>query len=643
MSRFIIYVFGFLLVINLAAQRNDTGRTTVLQDVIIYEDLLKKAEIGLTALRFDSLQLSQMAGMNLSDLLRNTASGQIRSYGSNGLSTPSFRGTGASHTAVLWNGINLQSPLAGVHDLSLVPARLSNEVVLQKGGTSSLYGNGAIGGSIQLNNITQFNKGFEASVSTRIGSFGNYFNSLNAKWSNSKHASSSDVYHRFIRNDFDYRNNYRNPVTNEQRFNASAAQYGFLQQNDWLINNHNTIGFKIWYQNNEIEVPNSIISADNDEANQTDEFVRALFLWNHDKRNYSFKYKQAIIKHDNHYESLLDEGSSNDYINWVNRIETNFDVKNHELILGINHSYDRGMADAFGDQLHHRNSTAFFGALKSSWFAEKLLSVVNLRNEILNFNRSFLSPSIGFDYNVYGNFWLQGNVSQNYRIPTFNEQFWVSDGALGNQNLKTETSNNIEMGLKHSTTNSGVFTINSSMTAYRYLIDNWIQWQPMNETLWKPINLKKVKSQGIEVLISGDMNSDLINIGFDVAYNWAKSTNQEVYSNNNAQLQKQLIYTPAHEGSINLRLSTKQSTLTINQIYTGRQYTEEENKDRFIIDDYYLTNIIYNHQLFIHKTRLSLQLEANNLFDFSYENRRGYPMYGRNYAIGLNLHFHKNH
>ena len=85
---------------------------------------------------------------SLSDLLSSYTSFYMKQYGS--LSTPTFRGTSSSHTLLLWNGIALNSLANGLIDFSIAPYSNNEKMTIKYGGDGSVYGSGAIGGSIHL-------------------------------------------------------------------------------------------------------------------------------------------------------------------------------------------------------------------------------------------------------------------------------------------------------------------------------------------------------------------------------------------------------------------------------------------------------------------------------------------------------------
>ena len=45
-----------------------------------------------------------------------------KQYGRATLSTVAFRGTAASHTQVMWNGMRINSPMLGMTDFSMIPS-----------------------------------------------------------------------------------------------------------------------------------------------------------------------------------------------------------------------------------------------------------------------------------------------------------------------------------------------------------------------------------------------------------------------------------------------------------------------------------------------------------------------------------------
>ena len=138
---------------------------------------------GHKRISIDSLTLQEAKGQNLADLLSRQSDVFIKSYGLGSLATTSLRGGGASHTAVIWNGFSLQSPMNGQLDLSLLPVFFFDEVEVQYGGSAALYGSGAVGGAIHLDNQIDFEKGLRIGGHGKLGSFGEKMSGLDVAMS----------------------------------------------------------------------------------------------------------------------------------------------------------------------------------------------------------------------------------------------------------------------------------------------------------------------------------------------------------------------------------------------------------------------------------------------------------------------------
>ena len=119
-KNFLIVLFFFSMISESQCQIIDTA--FYLQSVTIQAT---KAEVQQTTNRVELLDTSAYARLtssSISDLLNRESGLFIKSYGAGALATVSLRGSAAAHTAVYWNGFNLQSPMHGVTDLSLIPA-----------------------------------------------------------------------------------------------------------------------------------------------------------------------------------------------------------------------------------------------------------------------------------------------------------------------------------------------------------------------------------------------------------------------------------------------------------------------------------------------------------------------------------------
>src|SRR6476469_9204389 len=98
----------------------------------------------------DTLTLARYNTTSVSDLLSNQSTVHIKSYGNGNIATTSLRGGSSYQTALLWNGLNIQNAMLGMPDLSIIPTLFFDNVTVEYGGGSALWGSGAVGGCIHL-------------------------------------------------------------------------------------------------------------------------------------------------------------------------------------------------------------------------------------------------------------------------------------------------------------------------------------------------------------------------------------------------------------------------------------------------------------------------------------------------------------
>ena len=166
---FLSILFGWLLLGHglVLAQESPLYQ---LKEVVVSDSRLKEFGEGHKVEKLNDSVISE-SGPLLTSLLAFNSNIYFKENGYGMVSSPSFRGTNASHTAVIWNGININSPLNGQLDFNTVIPLNFNDVTVRSGGGSVQYGTGAIGGSIHLNNELRFQNHFDNRLNIGYGSF----------------------------------------------------------------------------------------------------------------------------------------------------------------------------------------------------------------------------------------------------------------------------------------------------------------------------------------------------------------------------------------------------------------------------------------------------------------------------------------
>jgi len=149
MAHFKSFLCFCLLASQLIFAQNDS--ITRLKEVVIADAKLRKFSSSQTILSLNDSILSKNSAL-LTNLLNYNSVLYFKEYGRGMLSTVAFRGTTASQTAVIWNGININSQMNGSTDFNTISGTDYNSIAVKGGGGSVIYGSGAIGGTVHLNN-----------------------------------------------------------------------------------------------------------------------------------------------------------------------------------------------------------------------------------------------------------------------------------------------------------------------------------------------------------------------------------------------------------------------------------------------------------------------------------------------------------
>ena len=271
-------LFIMLPLFSFAQQTVEADTTLHIKEVVVSDLRLVNFSTGTHIQSFDSAALGEYKQDNLAEFLFNETGIFIKTYGLGSLATSSFRGGSANHTLALWNGFNINSPMNGILDFSLVPAGLSNDIKIQHGGTSALWGGGAIGGAIHLNSVPVFDRGVTASASFEAGSFSTFSERLTLDISKSRWVSGLKFSHNTAKNNFPFRNYFLPESPEVRQSNNELNQYSALWENFFIINKKQKLNVFFWYQNTDRNIPPTMLQATS-QASQQDESFRVTSEW----------------------------------------------------------------------------------------------------------------------------------------------------------------------------------------------------------------------------------------------------------------------------------------------------------------------------------------------------------------------------
>ena len=126
------------------------GQRTIALPEVVTSAARPMSDIGLQRTKVDSLALKENVALSMADVLAYNSSLYVKNYGRATLSTVAFRGTSPSHTTVTWNGMDINSPMSGMTDFSMIPSFFIDNASLLHGTSSVTDGAGGLGGSVRL-------------------------------------------------------------------------------------------------------------------------------------------------------------------------------------------------------------------------------------------------------------------------------------------------------------------------------------------------------------------------------------------------------------------------------------------------------------------------------------------------------------
>lgn len=550
---------------------------------------------------------------NLSEILRFQTPLYIKENGRGAVASPSFRGTTAQQTAFVWNGININSTFLGQGDINNIGFLTADVLEVKSGGGSVIYGTGAIGGSIHLNNSLTFNKGFKGSLFSEAGSFDSFTNVLRTSFSNEKLSVKFSGSYSISQSDFEVKEeNYinRNGEFYNTNFNIAAG---------YKIAPHHQISWITEFYNGNQHYP---IFDGQIRTKYEVENVRSMLAWDLTKEKFQNSFKAAYTEDQFSYFSRLDQPRTNGGIgkNIILKNDFNYFLSpkwNFNVIAEFQENRGEGYQSGIGNI--KRN--VFSGAGLMRYFAlDNLKFEAGIKKEFVDEISSPVLYSFSGKWDATNWYFVGLNASRNFRYASFNDLYWQPGGNL---DLKPETSHQIELRNQFK-----VLDFKLSVTPYFMDIKDMIRWLPTAFGYWSVFNTNKVKSYGVESQLDYAKNFGKHGLKGNVGYTYSKSINKETL--------KQLMYVPYHKvyGMVNYQYDF--ASVYVQGIFNGLTYTDSNEKRSEALESYFVLNAGMNFTVL---KNYSLGFRVNNIFDEVYATTARYYMPKRNYNVNLNINF----
>lgn len=580
----------------------------LLDEVKLYGNFSKKMNAGFT------LQIIQDSVINnsvisLGNLLQKHANLYFKQQGNGMVSSISLRGTGASHTGVYWNGIAINSSLNGQTDFNTLSANGFNQIEIRKGAGSTLFGSGAIAGTINLKDVIRFTPKKEFRASFGLASYNTQSTFIQSVIGMDKFYVKLSVEGEKADNDYPFLNTH---LINE---NGAYKNYQLKSVIAYKVNAINQLRLFTNYSNNYREFPRTITAPSKNLYKNTDNRILLNWLNTGDKYNSDFN----LVLLSENYRFYLDKYIDDFFYGETNSFLLKYDFSyllavNKKLAFGAENKLTKGNGSSI--QKKSRNVFEAYVHYHQKIF-NKLTYNTSLRKGFSDVFKIPLIYSLDTRFDVSKKINLRANYSTNYKLPTFNDLYWELSG---NENLLPETSTSSELSLNYNSEK-----INSSITIYQIDSANLIQWYPVSNAFWSPLNIQEVTNKGLEIDVNYRFKLKQHRFNIQSQYAFTKATDNS--------LNKQLIYVPFHKITSNLNYNYRGWVFSYNHQFNGFVYTTTSNTQ--YVNNYNLSNIQINKNLL--KNTVNIGFHINNLLNKAYQIVTYRPMPNRNYKLNINI------
>lgn len=551
---------------------------------------------------------------NLSELLRFQSQVYIKENGRGAVSSPSFRGTSAGHTAFVWNGININSNFLGQGDVNNIPLFGYDQLEVKAGGGSVQYGSSAIGGSIHLNNNLDFNKGFGAALYSEVASFDTYNNFAKASFSNDKFSFKVSGNYFISQNDYEVPE--KEYINRNGRYYNTSVNVGA----SYKIAPHQTISWQNQIFDGSQYYP--IFVENGNKTKYKAQTLRSLLAWDIHKSKLSNSLKAAYTEDNFQYFGDIDKPkeSGAEGKNYIFKNDFNYFITpkiNVNVIGEFQVNKGEGYQSGIGDISRNMGSVA---GLVRYFATQDLRFEAGVKKDFVEDISSPLLYSFSGKWNAMKWYNIGMSVSRNLRIPSFNDLYWEKGG---NPDLLPETSTNLDMDHEFS---FGDFKI--TLSPYYMDVKNYINWLPTPYGYWAAFNTYKAEIYGLESQVTFNKNFGKHSFRLNAGYTYSKSTNKETGM--------QMVYVPIHKAFGNIDYQYNFLRVYVQGLFNGLTYTTTDEKRADAIDPYFVLNTGISATLL---KKYTLGFKVNNITNTVYQTVSYYPMPKRNYSVYATINF----
>lgn len=494
-------------------------KAEVLQQITLAEDsttiTLDEVEVtgGLTPELYSELgrnitvilpqQIQQSPVNSLYDVLNQISALDIRKRSPMDVQADvSIRASNFDQVLILINGINVNNPQTGHHNLDL-PINLNQieRIEILKGPASRFYGDNAFAGAINI--ITKKPNQQALELGVEMGDFGSqhYKAALNWKHKRSMHLlslgrSSSKGY---IQNT-DFKKNslmYSGSLPwekNELQWQVMGSTKSFGAQNFYTPK----------YPNQFEATKNLITSIAYHHKGKITTEINTYFKAQTDRFELFRNYKDAASWYTHHnYHNTLVGGMNARFSSSTILGKTSWgaNFRNEKIFSNVLGNPLQDTLQALWDQEGYytksaqRYTASLFGEQIIYWKGFRIAAGLLVNHFAGDSIALRFFPGVDISRNLSNQFKILANFNTGLRRPTFTDLYYQGPSNIGNPDLLAEKSTHFEIGFQYKPR-----FMRFNANAYYILGENTIDWARKSDTLkWQPLNIRSTTTKGFDI------------------------------------------------------------------------------------------------------------------------------------------------
>ncbi|PIU41633.1 MAG: hypothetical protein COS99_04365 [Candidatus Omnitrophica bacterium CG07_land_8_20_14_0_80_42_15] len=557
--------------------------------------------------------IERSQAQDLAQVLTGLTSVNMSDYGGPGATkTIRMRGSAASQVLVLVDGRPINNPRDGTAELSTIPLGNIKKIEVMHGPGSSLYGAGAMGGTV---NIITKNPPKEKQETELTSSFGT-FRTYNENFS---HGARISNFGYLITGGYQNSEGYRANSEFDAKDLSAKLEYEF--------NDNNTVTLNSGFDRNKQGVPGNINASDIDDKQVNIKNFQDLG-WNFEPDDTTALSVRAYQNYDrlefieNTSGSAFDAANNRDAHTTKARggnLQLSKELFNYyQGILGL--SYLANFNDSSASGKHEYDVRAVYLENKFDLFNERLkLNFGSRLDDYSNFGTE-INPSFSLLYALRDNVRFHGLISRSFRAPTFNDLYWPDEGwAKGNPDLSPEKGITEEIGVESEINKH----LTSGITYYRSDYKDLINWAE-SSGVWQPMNVNSALIDGIE-----------FENRIKITDNWGLDASYTYLCAKDADSHKYLIYQPRHKVDLSLKYITSNGFVCeLKEQFVDKRFHDAENLTE--VKKFFVLGLSVSKKF---KSGITCFAAIDNLLARKYQVIKDYPMPGFSLTSGLKVEF----